>query len=237
MDDAYGHEVWDWLNGVRGAEVIERDDGYIDVSGGPAAYFAPFRKWPATDRRAMRYVRGRVLDVGSGAGRWALHLQERGHDVCCIDTSPLALRTCRARGVGRTRLCSVTQVSAKLGRFDTTLMMGNNFGLFGSPARLRRILRGFEATHATRIVAASLDPYQTDNPDHLRYQRRNRQRGRMSGQLRIRVRYRALLSDWFDYLIVSRDEMDSLFTGTGWRVTQFIDSDSPAYAAVIDRGP
>jgi 2-polyprenyl-3-methyl-5-hydroxy-6-metoxy-1,4-benzoquinol methylase len=66
--------------------VIERDDGFVDpefVSG----YFTEFRNWGLLERSAMRSVRGRVLDVGCGAGRVALYLQRRGHDVVGIDVS------------------------------------------------------------------------------------------------------------------------------------------------------
>jgi hypothetical protein len=55
-----------------------------------------------------------------------------------------------------------------------------------------------------RIMAASNDPGLTDDPTHLAYQERNRRRGRMPGQLRLRVRYRDLSDPWFDYLIVHR---------------------------------
>ena len=78
--DAFGHELYDYLKsggeGRRMAEIVERDDGYIDVSGGPQMYFSEYRHWPPHQRRAMRYARGRVLDIGSGAGRHALYLQE-----------------------------------------------------------------------------------------------------------------------------------------------------------------
>jgi hypothetical protein len=66
-----------------------------------------------------------------------------------------------------------------------------------------------------RIVAESLDPYGTDIPHHVAYQRRNGSRGRMPGQLRIRVRYRRRGTPWFDYLIVLRDELEELVGGTG----------------------
>ena len=89
-------------------------------------YFDPFRRWPVQTRKAMRFVRGRVLDVGSGARRHALHLQERGHDVLCIDNSPLALEVCRRRGVRETREMSVYQGSRTLGIFDTIIMMDGN---------------------------------------------------------------------------------------------------------------
>ena len=86
------------------------------------------------------------------------------------------------------------------------VMFGNNFGLFGSPSKARRLLQGLRPL-VGRIVAASNDPAATDDPaDLLAYQERNRGRGRMPGQLRLRVRYRDLTGPWFDYLIVSPDE-------------------------------
>jgi SAM-dependent methyltransferase len=77
--DAVGRLIDAHFRGVRSAE---RDDGWFDVSAGAPAYFAaPLRRWPSVERRAMREVRGRVLDVGCGAGRLALYLQARGHEV------------------------------------------------------------------------------------------------------------------------------------------------------------
>lgn len=86
-----------------------------------------------------------------------------------------------------------------------------------------------------RLLVESLDPYQTDEPAHLRYHRRNRQRGRMSGQARIRVRYKDRASPWFDYLLVSRDEMRMILEPTGWQVRGVFDSPGPAYTAVIEK--
>ncbi|MHC4915516.1 MAG: class I SAM-dependent methyltransferase, partial [Planctomycetota bacterium] len=126
--DAYGHMIYDHLQGASVCEVIERDDGFVATSGGPPDYFAEFSDWQAQQRRAMKYVRGRVLDVGAGAGRCSLYLQKKGHDVLAMDLSPLAIRTCRLRGVKKARTLSITEVGRKLGEFDTILMMGNNFG-------------------------------------------------------------------------------------------------------------
>ncbi len=42
--DAYGHMIADHFNGKTGYEIVERDDGFIDVSTmGPAHYFAEFK--------------------------------------------------------------------------------------------------------------------------------------------------------------------------------------------------
>lgn len=71
-------------------------------------------------------------------------------------------------------------------------MLGNNFGLFSNPDSAKRLLRKLHGmtSRRGRIVAQSTDPYQTDNLGNLEYHERNRQRGRMAGQIRLRVRYR-----------------------------------------------
>ena len=89
--DAYGGLIYAHYQGLPSVEIIERDDGWLGVSTGAPSYFAPFERWPSHQRRAMKQVRGMVLDVGCGAGRVALHLQARGHEVVAIDLSPLAV--------------------------------------------------------------------------------------------------------------------------------------------------
>jgi methylase of polypeptide subunit release factors len=49
----------------------------------------------------FRGVRSAEVDIGCGAGRLALYLQARGHEVVAIDISPLAVKTCMKRGVHR----------------------------------------------------------------------------------------------------------------------------------------
>jgi hypothetical protein len=84
-----------------------------------------------------------------------------------------------------------------------------------------------------QIIATSRDPYVTNNPIHLRYHKLNSGRGRMSGQVRIRVRYEMYVGKWFDYLIVSREEMEQILLGTGWKIREFLNSGGPQYAPII----
>jgi SAM-dependent methyltransferase len=234
-DDVYGGLLHDLVDGKDVFEIVERDDGFIYVFA--AGYLlAPFRKWPSLDRRAMRYVRGRVLDLGCGGGRVALHLQARGLEVVGIEVSAGAVEICRRRGVRDVRRCAIEDVDESLGVFDTIVMLGNNFGLFASAAKARRLLRRFHrlTTDRGRIVAETRDVYRTDDPAHLAYQERNRARGRMSGQIRIRVRYRDQATPWFDYLMVSPDELRELAEPAGWRVARILDSDD-TYVAVLEK--
>lgn len=239
QQDAYGHLLRHYLRTGEGTEIVERDDGFVDVAGGAKAYFAPHEEWPDHNTKAMKYVRGKVLDVGVGAGRVALHLQSRGHEVWGIDNSPLALEVCHERGLRHTRPLSATQLSSRLGQFDTILMMGNNFGLVGNPRRARWMLRRFKNMTSSdgRILADTRDPAQTDKREHLAYHEFNRRRGRMPGQVRIRVRFKTYATPWFDYLMVSKEELEDILQGTGWYPFRYIDSaDSKGmYVAVLEK--
>jgi hypothetical protein len=136
------------------------------------------------------------------------------------------------------RVIPVTQLSRKLGQFGTILMMGNNFGLMGNRKRAKWLLRRFwnMTTPDGRIIAGTRNPYGTDDPAHLAYHARNRQHGRMSGQIRMRVRFRQYIGQWFDYLLVSLDEMRDLLDSTGWRIAHITGDTNNLYCVVLARG-
>ena len=235
-EDAYGQQVWAYYNSKESFEIIERDDGYIDAMG-PKGYFSEYKDWSLSEQEAMEFVTGRVLDIGCGAGRHSLYLQEKGFDVLGIDISPLAIKVCKLRGLKKAEVMSIEEVNFKPNSFDTILMMGNNFGLFGSFKKARRLLKRFHkmTSQNALIVAATRDPYKTENPAHLEYHKFNKKRGRMCGQVRIRVRFQKYATKWFDYLMVSKEEMREILKATGWKVKKFIDSGDPNYTAILEK--
>jgi len=236
--DAFGHLLTDYHNGEQSVEIVEREDGYIDISRlGPLAYFAKYPEWAEHQKLAMKYATGRVLDIGCGAGRHSLHLQEQGCDVLATDISPLATQLCQHRGLKNAAVVPITQLNSKLGVFNTIIMMGHNFGLVGSFKRSRWLLKRFAAMTSEdgKIIAETMDPYQTENPAHLAYHQYNRERGRMSGQLRLRIRYKQYATPWFDYLFVSKSELEDILVGTNWTIERYIDSGKPTYVAILKK--
>jgi SAM-dependent methyltransferase len=225
----------DLVSGRPVFEVVERDDGCVFGSDG-RYYLASFRNWWPQERRAMRFARGRVLDLGCGAGRVALHLRDRGLEVVGVDVSPLAVEVARMRGVADVRVGTVATALKKGELFDTILLLGNNLGLLAGERQGRRLLRELSrlATPQGRILAGSYDPYDGASDLARRYHARNRKRGKLGGVERLRVRYRQYATPWYDVLFASRGEVTHLAAGTGWRTARLI-GDGPGYVAVLER--
>ena len=230
--------MWSFLHGGEPYEVVERDDAFISAAESTAGYFASFKSWPSRQQLALTLARGRTLDVGCGAGKVSLYLQKRGLRVTGIDNSPLAIQTCRKRGVKDARVLSFEDVrDLRPTTFDTVVMFGNNFGLFGSFTKAQRLLKQLHrmTNDNAVILAETLNPFETNHPAHLKYLRKNRQRGRMPGQIRIRVRFQDVVGPWFDYLLVSPNEMRDILRGTGWTLKHIIRDTSPRSIAILEK--
>lgn len=237
--DPYGAMLLEQMRtGKTLCEIIEREDNYIDTASTPGQYFNEHKNWSADERKAVSFAKGRVLDIGAGAGRHSLHLRAMGLDVTAIDNSPGAVKVCKARGIKKAMVRSIAQISRfKSNSFDTVLMLGNNFGLLGDLGKAHSRLAEMDkitSDHAV-IIAGSLNPYGTTNKEHLRYHKLNRARGRMPGQITFRVRFRSLIGEWFDYLLVSPAEMEQVLEETAWTVSRFIGNREGNYFAIIEK--
>jgi hypothetical protein len=68
------------------------------------------------------------------------NLQQTGHDVTGIDNSPGAIEVCRSRGLKNMLMRPIANVAEfESNSFDTILMLGNNFGLFGDAINAKKI--------------------------------------------------------------------------------------------------
>jgi cyclopropane fatty-acyl-phospholipid synthase-like methyltransferase len=236
--DAFGHMLMDYYKTGKGkGEIIERNDGFISVGGfGPISYFSDYSKWSSLEKKAIKLVKGKILDIGCGAGRHSLYLQQKYFNVIGIDNSPLSIKVCKLRGMKKAVLSSIEDVDKlKEKEFETVLMFGNNFGLVNTPAKAKSILKKLYKITTTnaRILAESTDPT-TTNPDDLFYHNENKKRGRLPGQLIIRVRYRRFIGPWFQFLFLTKKELEAVVKDTGWKVEKYIDGDSD-YVVVLEK--
>ncbi|PIR13152.1 hypothetical protein COV49_03155 [Candidatus Falkowbacteria bacterium CG11_big_fil_rev_8_21_14_0_20_39_10] len=236
--EAFGLASLGYYKGEKTYEIIERDDGCVEVSVGFKNYFSEYKDWPEHEKKALKYAKGRILDIGCGVGRHSLYLQKKGFDVAGTDRSFLAIKVCRLRGLKKARALPIEEIDKlKPNIYDTILMLGNNFGLFGGFNKAKVLLKKLSQITSAKavIIAESTDPHKTKDKNHLDYHKLNKKRGRMAGQLKIRVRFKKYKSDWFDYLLASEKEMREILEGTGWKIQKIIKSKRPQYIAIIKK--
>jgi SAM-dependent methyltransferase len=218
-----------------GAHVVERDDGFVRCDAG-ASYFLQQPDWFRGEAEGLEHAFGRVLDIGCGAGRHAIALQNAGLDVTGIDVSQGAVEVCRARGLKRVRETELVTFAKHGEQFDTLVMLGHNLGLLESEARSRSVLGALRSLAAPGavLVGSNQDPWQTTEPAHLAYNRLNETKGRLPGQWRLRIRRHECTTPWFEYLYLSIGDLTRRFEAAGWELIATY-PDDPDYTVVMRR--
>ena len=146
MKDLFGQAMWDYQHGQY-TEDLKTETTISEEDDLPVSYlFRTFAQMPPLEQQALQLARGRVLDVGCGAGVHGLYLQnERGLEVHSIDLSPKAIEVCHLRGLRNAEVQDVWQAK---GQYDTILLLMNGAGMCG---RLKQM--GAFYTHLKTLLA------------------------------------------------------------------------------------
>ncbi len=99
--------------------------------------FRSYDEMPELEQEALKLCRGRVLDMGAGAGPHSLSLQQKSLEVWAAEVSPLACEVMHQRGVNNILNTSLFELKSPQ-RFDTLLMLMNGTGLVGKTEQLPR---------------------------------------------------------------------------------------------------
>ncbi|RAR49680.1 class I SAM-dependent methyltransferase [Flavobacterium lacus] len=134
MKDLFGKAILDYQTGNDPQDLIT-ETSISEADEMSVAYlFRDFDEMPKIEQKALEISKGRILDVGCGAGSHSIYLQEKGFDVTSIDISPNAIKACELRGLKKAQVQDVMQLEN--GKFDTILLLMNGAGMCG---RLKNI--------------------------------------------------------------------------------------------------
>lgn len=138
-EDPMGAAIRDYFRQGKSAQLKVLSSLFDDDEMPVAHLFRSYHEMPPLEQRALNEVRGKVLDVGAGAGCHALALQERGLDVTAVDISPLSCETMKERGVANVECVNIFNQRFQE-RFDTLLLLMNGTGIAGKLSRLPQLL-------------------------------------------------------------------------------------------------
>lgn len=131
MKDLFGTAILDFQTNNSPEDLIT-ETSISEEDEMPVAYlFRDFSGMPVLEQKALLLAKGKVLDVGCGAGSHSLYLQnEKKLAVTAIDISKKAIETCNLRGVLNAKLEDVLHFETDE-KFDTIMLLMNGTGIFG----------------------------------------------------------------------------------------------------------
>ena len=169
------------------------------------------------ERQALSLARGRVLDVGAGAGCHSIALQQQGLDVTAIDVSPLSVETMRRRGIEKAEVADF--FSSELpDTYDTILLLMNGMGIVGKLQNLPAFFARLDE------VLAPGGCVLTDNSD-LRYIFEDED-GNFDpadfdmyyGEVDYQMQYGKIKGDSFDWVYIDPDTLTQEAHKAGYKV-------------------
>ena len=137
--DPFGAALRAFLDGNADAALTVHAQGFDDETWLAEIFFNDYQNLRWYERRALSIARGRILDVGAGAGSHSLILQKKGFDVEALEISTLAADVIKDRGVKKVTNADFFAFDTNR-RYDTILLLMNGVGIAGRLANLPNLL-------------------------------------------------------------------------------------------------
>ncbi|MEA9415600.1 class I SAM-dependent methyltransferase [Flavobacterium sp. PL02] len=139
MKDLFGKAMLDFQTNNSPEDLITETTISEADEMNVAYLFRSFKEMPKLEQKALELAKGKILDVGCGAGSHSLYLQnERNLDVTAIDISEKAIETCNLRGVKNAKTQDILTLDGE--KYDTIILLMNGVGIFGKLQNCNKFL-------------------------------------------------------------------------------------------------
>jgi SAM-dependent methyltransferase len=223
LEDIFGRALFDhfknagkhklWINNTYGP----KEEMPLDV------YFRTEDEMPDLELIALNKCRGKVLDIGAGAGSHALILQDKGLEVTSLDISGLAITVMLQRGVKHAFEKDIFTYRAN--KYDTLLLMMNGIGLCGTIQQLRLFLQH------TKTLLNKGGQLLFDSSDIAYLYEGNLPKGDYYGELLYQYAYKGQKTDWFKWLYIDHEKLKAVAAEEGWVTEVLYEDDMDQYLA------
>lgn len=138
--DIFGDAISDFHHKNNPENIIVHSSDFDDDEIPVDYLFRNFQEMPPLEKTALQSCRGKILDVGCGAGSHSRYLQqEKKLEVVPIDVSEKAIETCKLRGLKNARSQDFFKLENE--KFDTILLLMNGVGIVGKLENLSRFFK------------------------------------------------------------------------------------------------
>lgn len=188
--------------------LVERNDGHISTTD-LDWWLRRDDARPPVDVALLDHVRsGPVLDVGCATGRHMELLAGAGIEVHGIDVCPSAID--RARGAGLSAEVADVHHFRPREPLHAVLALGGGIGLAGRRAHVPDLLARWASWLATDgMLAVSSINWTITLDKHREWVEVAHRAGRYPGEMRIRLRYGALVGEWFEWVWLDEASLEA----------------------------
>jgi SAM-dependent methyltransferase len=225
MKDVYGQALLDFLIGQEKELLIHTSYGNVEEMPVEVFFREPSDFTPA-EILAINNCKGRILDIGAGAGSLSLFLQHKGMEITALDQSALALEVMKKRGVNNLIKSDIFQLQNF--KADTLLLMMNGIGLAGDLEGLEKLLCKLKSllNKGGKVIFDSSDiAYLYKDcplPNNGYY-----------GELTYWYEYQGFKSNPFKWLYIDKSLMKEYATKAGFKMQVIDVDDYDQYLAVL----
>jgi len=235
--EPHGLALLDFFHGKTDTKVIVHSDGGEKTDFPIRIFFRRLQDFTPLEKKALALCRGRILDIGAGAGCHSLHLQNQGLSVCCIDIRSEAVEVMVKQGLKDVRCTDF--YSLRQEKFDTLLMMMNGIGIVETLSGLNRFLK--ESYRLLKpngqILLDSVDLRHGENPDGTGDQDSDSHSGKYFGEIRLQLEYGGVFGPPLECLFVDPDTLSEMALNAGWSCQVIFREDDGGYLAQLAPHP
>ena len=232
MADIFGKALQDYQKGQY-TEDIKTYSSLDEEDVIPLPYlFRTFNEMPQIEQKALQLARGKVLDVGAGAGSHSLYLQNKGLEVTALDGSKGCIEVCQARGVESTICSPILDYSEE--RYDTLLLLMNGIGLAGQLKNLSGFFQHLASLlqpNGQILLDSSDIIYMFEQDEDGGYWILND--GTYYGEVQFEMEYKGQKSEPFDWVYVDFDTLQNACESNGLNCELVISGEHYDYLAKL----
>lgn len=229
MKDLFGKAILDYQTKNNPQDLIT-ETSISEADEMSVAYlFRNFDEMPKIEQKALQLSKGKILDVGCGAGSHSLYLQEKGFDVVSIDISPNAIKACKLRGLKKAKIQDIMTLENE--KFDTILLLMNGTGIFGKLNKITSYLKKLKSllNDGGQILIDSSDLiYMYDQDEEGAFEV---PANGYYGELTFTVHYKGETEKPFDWLYLDYNTLQNAANANGFSCELVLEGDHFDYLA------
>jgi SAM-dependent methyltransferase len=231
MLDLFGKAILDYQTN-NSPENIITETSISEADEMSVAYlFRKFNEMPKLEQKALQFCKGKILDVGCGAGSHSLYLLEKGFEVTSIDISENAIKACQLRGLKNAKIQNILELKDE--KFDTILLLMNGTGIFETLKEISKYLQKLKSllnTNGQILIDSSDIIYMYDHDDDGSY---SVPAENYYGELTFTIHYKNQTEDTFPWLYLDYNTLQNACHANGLQCELLFEGNHFDYLARI----